>query len=129
MINVARKKFSRINVPMIKTTDMEGRIVIDSRSIETTFDNDGTLTLNKNNGILTWNAGDITHLNFTSDNFMIMFDAESNIITLTSGEKNIYYDLNNLKQMIQDQGLTIEEMEKILNAKGDTQNGQTEESN
>lgn len=114
---------------MIKTTDMEGRIVIDSRSIETTFDNDGTLTLNKNNGILTWNAGDITHLNFTSDNFMIMFDAESNIITLTSGEKNIYYDLNNLKQMIQDQGLTIEEMEKILNAKGDTQNGQTEESN
>lgn len=109
-----RKKYSKINVPMNKTTDLEGRLVIDSRGVQSTFDPDGTLTFNGNNGILTWNSGDITHLNFTSDDFSIMYDAESNLLTLTAGDKNIYYQLDTLKELIQEKGYTIEEMEKIL---------------
>ena len=111
-----RKKYARINVPMQKTRDMEDRFVVDSLGIQSTFDPQGTLTFNGNNGVLTWNSGDITHLNFTSDDFMIMFDAESGLLTLTAGEKNIYYNLEDLKKMIQEKGLTIEEMDKILAA-------------
>lgn len=109
-----RKKHSSLNVPMIKTTDAEGRLVIDSKSIESTFDPDGTLTLNKNNGVLTWNCGDLTHLNFTSDNFMIMFDAESGVITLTAEDKNIYYSIDKLREKVLTEGVTIEQMEAIL---------------
>ena len=109
-----KKKYSKINVPMIKTTDDEGRLIIDSRSIQSTFDNDGTLTFNSNNGVLTWNSGDITHLNFTSDDFMIMFDGETGIITMTAGDKNIYYQIDDLKKQILEKGFTQEEMEQIL---------------
>ena len=109
-----KKHHARINVPMIKTTDDEDRFVIDSRGVQTTFDMDGTLTSNNNNGVLTWNSGDITHLNFTGDDFMIMFDAESRILTLTAGDKNIYYTLDTLKELIQEKGMTIEEMEKLV---------------
>lgn len=115
-----RKKYERINVPMIKTRDPEDRFVVDSLGIQSTFDPQGTLTFNGNNGILTWNSGDITHVNFTSDDFTIMFDAESGIIIMTAGEKNIYYNIDALKELIQKQGYTIEEMEKILaEEKGD----------
>jgi len=109
-----RKKHSSLNVPMIKTTDAEGRLVIDSKSIETTFDPDGTLTFNKNNGVLAWNCGDITHLNFLSDSFMIMFDAESGVITLTAEDKNIYYSIDKLREKVLTEGVTIEQMEAIL---------------
>ena len=132
---MGKKHHSSVNVPMIKTTDPEGHLVIDSRSIETTFDDEGTLTFNKNNGVLAWNCGDVTHLNFTSNDFMIIFDAESNILTLTSGEKNIYYDLDKLKEIINEQGLTIQDMDKILaeeeknTIKGDEENGNKEENN
>ena len=119
-----RKRYSKVNVPMIKTEDAEGRLVIESRSIQTTFDNDGTLTFNANNGILTWNSGDLTHLNFTSDdNFMIMFDAESGLITMTFGDKNIFYNLEDLKKQIQEIGYTTEELEKILNKKETNEDG------
>ena len=111
---MGNKKHARINVPMIKTTDDEDRLVIDSRGVQSTFDMDGTLTSNNNNGVLTWNSGDITHLNFTGDDFMIMFDAESRILTLTAGDKNIYYTLDTLKELIQEKGMTIEEMEKLV---------------
>lgn len=115
-----RKKYERINVPMVKTRDPEDRFVVDSLGIQSTFDPQGTLTFNGNNGILTWNSGDITHVNFTSDDFTIMFDAESGIIIMTAGEKNIYYNIDALKELIQKQGYTIEEMEKILaEEKGD----------
>ena len=40
---MSNKKHSKVNVPMIKTEDAEGRLVIDSRSIQSTFDNEGTL--------------------------------------------------------------------------------------
>lgn len=120
-----RKHHSPINVPMNKTTDPEGRLVIDSRGVQTTFDPDGTLSFNVNNGILTWNSGDITHLNFTSDDFSIMYDAESNLLTLTAGDKNIYYQLDTLKELIQEKGYTIEEMEKILEEKNDTEHNET----
>lgn len=109
-----RKKHSSLNVPMIKTTDAEGRLVIDSKSIESTFDPDGTLTLNKNNGVLTWNCGDLTHLNFLSDSFMIMFDAESGVVTLTAEDKNIYYSIDKLREKVLTEGVTIEQMEAIL---------------
>lgn len=115
-----RKRHSQVNVPMVKTEDAEGRLVIESRSIQSTFDNDGTLTFNGNNGILTWNSGDLTHLNFTSDeNFMIMFDAESGLITMTFGDKNIFYNLEDLKKQIQEIGYTTEELEKILEEKNE----------
>ena len=113
------KKHSNINVPMTKTTDLEDRLVIDSLGIQSTFDNDGTLTFNSNNGVLTWNSGDITHLNFTSDDFMIMFDGETGIITMTAGDKNIYYQIDDLKKQILEKGFTLEEMEKILEEKND----------
>jgi len=119
-----RKRHSQVNVPMVKTEDAEGRLVIESRSIQTTFDNEGTLTFNGNNGILTWNSGDLTHLNFTSDdNFMIMFDAESGLITMTFGDKNIFYNLEDLKKQIQEIGYTTEELEKILNKKETNKDG------
>lgn len=119
-----RKRRSQVNVPMVKTEDAEGRLVIESRSIQTTFDNEGTLTFNGNNGILTWNSGDLTHLNFTSDdNFMIMFDAESGLITMTFGDKNIFYNLEDLKKQIQEIGYTTEELEKILNKKETNKDG------
>lgn len=119
-----RKRHSQTNVPMVKTEDAEGRLVIESRSIQTTFDNEGTLTFNGNNGILTWNSGDLTHLNFTSDdNFMIMFDAESGLITMTFGDKNIFYNLEDLKKQIQEIGYTTEELEKILNKKETNKDG------
>ena len=108
------KKYSRKNVPMTKTTDLEDRLVIDSLGIQSTFDPEGTLTFNGTNGVLTWNSGDITHLNFTSDDFMIMFDGETGIITMTAGDKNIYYHIDDLKKQIQEKGFTLEEMEKIL---------------
>ena len=124
---MSKKKYSRVNVPMVKTIDPEDRMVIDSMSIETTFDPEGTLTFNKNNGVLTWNSGDITHLNFTGEDFMILFDAESGLLTLTAGDKNIYYELTSLKEQILEKGLTVEEMEKLIaeeenknnNTKGD----------
>lgn len=109
-----KKKHARINVPMTKTTDMEDRLVIDSLGIQSTFDPDGTLTFNGNNGIITWNSGDVTHLNFASDDFMIMYDAETRLITMTAGEKNIYYQLDDLMKQIMEKGYTIEEMDKIL---------------
>ena len=112
----------------IRTTDMEGRTVIDYHSVDTTLDPEGVLTFNKNNSILTFNSGDITHLNFTNYDFMIMFDAESEILTLTSGDKNVYYNISTLKDLIKEQGLTQEETEKILDEKGDESNGQTEEN-
>lgn len=115
------------DVQMIKTTDLEGRLVIDSKSVQTTFDKDGTLTFNENNGVLTWNSGDITHCNFTSDDFMIMFDAESCILTLTTGDKNIYYNLEDLKKMINEKGLTLEEMNKILYEKETNENAENKE--
>ena len=119
-----RKRRSQVNVPMVKTEDAEGRLVIESRSIQTTFDNEGTLTFNGNNGILAWNSGDLTHLNFTSDdNFMIMFDAESGLITMTFGDKNIFYNLEDLKKQIQEIGYTTEELEKILNKKETNKDG------
>lgn len=119
-----RKRRSQVNVPIVKTEDAEGRLVIESRSIQTTFDNEGTLTFNGNNGILTWNSGDLTHLNFTSDdNFMIMFDAESGLITMTFGDKNIFYNLEDLKKQIQEIGYTTEELEKILNKKETNKDG------
>lgn len=108
------KKYGRTNVPMTKTTDLEDRLVIDSLGIQSTFDPEGTLTFNGTNGVLTWNSGDITHLNFTSDDFMIMFDGETGIITMTAGDKNIYYHIDDLKKQIQEKGFTVEEMEKIL---------------
>lgn len=109
-----KKKYSRINVPMIKTTDDEDRLVIDSLGIQSTFDPEGTLTFNGTNGVLTWNSGDITHLNFTSDDFMIMFDGETGLITITAGDKNIYYQIDDLKKQIQEKGYTLEQMDKIL---------------
>ena len=127
-----KKKHASINVPMIKTTDAEDRLVIDSLGIQSTFDPDGTLTFNGTNGVLTWNSGDVTHLNFTIDNFAIMFDAESRLITMTAGEKNIFYQLDDLIKQILEKGYTIEEMEKILaetendTQKGDEQNGDEE---
>lgn len=109
-----RKKYARINVPMIKTHDMEDRYVVESLSIQSTFDPQGTLTFNQNNGILTWNSGDITHLNFTSDDFMIMFDAETGLLTLSAGDKSIFYNLEDLKKQITEKGYTVEEMEAEL---------------
>lgn len=111
---MAKKHYPRINVKMIKTYDDEDRYVVDSLGIQSTFDPDGTLTFNGNNGVLTWNSGDITHLNFTSDNFMIMFDAESRLLTLTARDKNIYYQLDDLMTQIQEKGYTVEEMENLL---------------
>lgn len=120
-----KKKYSRINVPMIKTTDDEDRLVIDSLGIQSTFDPEGTLTFNRTNGVLTWNSGDITHLNFTSDDFMIMFDGETGIITMTAGDKNIYYQIDDLKKQILEKGFSLEEMEKILEEKNDTEHDKT----
>jgi len=119
------KKYSRKNVPMTKTTDLEDRLVIDSLGIQSTFDPEGTLTFNGTNGVLTWNSGDITHLNFTSDDFMIMFDSETGIITMTAGDKNIYYQIDDLKKQIQEKGYTVEEMEKILEEKNGTEHDKT----
>lgn len=134
---MSKKKYSRINVPMTKTTDAEGRLVIDSKSIQSTFDPDGTLTFNCNSGVLTWNSGDITHLNFTSDDFMIMFDAETGLLTMSSGDKHIYYIIDDLKKQIQEKGFTEEELNKMLielennnkNEKGDNENGSKKEDN
>ena len=111
---MSKKHHSSINVPMTKTTDAEGRLVIDSKSIQSTFDPDGTLTFNCNSGVLTWNSGDITHLNFTSDDFMIMFDAETGLITMSAGDKHIYYIIDDLKKQIQEKGFTEEELNKML---------------
>ena len=117
---MSNKKHSKVNVPMIKTEDAEGRLVIDSRGIQSTFDNEGTLTFNGNNGVLTWNSGDLTHLNFTSnDNFMIMFDAESGLLTLTFNGKNIFYNLDDLGKEIEKIGYTAEQLEKILEEKNE----------
>lgn len=102
------------DVKMFKTTDNEGHLLIESNSIETTFCEVGTLTSNNNNGIVTWNSGDITHLNFTSDDFQLMYDAESNIITMTYGDLNIWLELTGLIQIIKNTGQTIEEMEEEL---------------
>ena len=130
-----KKHHSPINVPMIKTTDDEGRLVIDSKSIQSTFDPDGTLTFNNNNGILTWNSGDLTHLNFTSDDFMIMFDGETGLLTMTAGDKHIYYIIDDLKKQIQEKGFTEEELNKMLielennNKKRDKKDGSKEEDN
>lgn len=112
-----RKKYLRINVPMVKTHDAEDRYVVDSLGIQSTFDPQGTLTFNSSNGILTWNSGDLTHLNFTCDDFMIMFDAETGLLTLTAGDKNIFYNLEDLKKQITEKGYTMEEMDKILKEK------------
>lgn len=120
-----KKKYSKTNVPMTKTTDLEDRLVIDSLGIQSTFDPEGTLTFNGTNGVLTWNSGDITHLNFTSDDFMIMFDGETGIITMTAGDKNIYYQIDDLKKQIQEKGYTVEEMEKILEEKNGTEHDKT----
>ena len=124
-----RKKHSNVNVPMIKTEDNEGHLLIMSRGNQTTFEEEGTLTSNTNNGVITWNCGDITHLNFTDEDFMFMYDVESNIITLTSGEKNIYYNLDQLKKLIEEKGLTIEEMDAILTNKPDTEKGDEQDGN
>ena len=86
------------DVQMIKTTDLEGRLVIDSKSVQTTFDKDGTLTFNEDNGVLTWNSGDITHCNF-----------------------------EDLKKMIKEKGLTLEEMNKILYEKETNENAENKE--
>ena len=110
---MSKKKHARINIPMIKTYDTEDRFVIDSLGIESTFDPDGTLTYNKNNGVLTWNSGDITHLNFENNELMILYNPESRLITISAGEKNIFYQLDDLIKQIQEKGLTIEEMEKL----------------
>ena len=113
---MSKKKHARINVPMYKTTDMDDRLVIDSLGIQSTFDPDGTLT-----------SGDVTHLNFSSDEFMIMFDAESNLLTLTSKDKNIYYNLDDLKKQIESIGKTTEEMEELLKEQeNNTQKGDEE---
>ena len=121
-----RKHHSMHNVPMTKTLDPEGRTTIDSRGVQTTFDEDGTLTFNMNNGILVWNSGDITHMNFTSNDFMIIFDAESNILTLTSKDKNICYDLDKLKAEIEAKGLTTDEMDAALEQLNNTENKEKE---
>ena len=120
------------DIPIEQSVDDEGHMLISSRGIESTFHEEGTLTFNKNNNILTWNAGDITHLNFLSKDFMIMYDIESNILTLTSDDKNILYELDQLKELIEEHGLTVEEMEKEIKEKeqteqkGDEQNGNEE---
>lgn len=119
------KKHARKNIPMTKTTDLENRLVIDSLGIQSTFDPEGTLTFNGTNGVLTWNSGDITHLNFTSDNFMIMFDGETGLITITTGDKNIYYQIDDLKKQILEKGFTVEEMEKILEEKNGAEHDET----
>lgn len=124
---MSKKKHARINVPMYKTTDMDDRLVIDSLGIQSTFDPEGTLTFNGHNGVITWNSGDVTHLNFSSDEFMIMFDAESNLLTLTSKDKNIYYNLDDLKKQIESIGKTTEEMEELLKEQeNNTQKGDEE---
>lgn len=124
---MSKKKHARINVPMQKTTDMDDRLVIDSLGIQSTFDPEGTLTFNGHNGVITWNSGDVTHLNFSSDEFMIMFDAESNLLTLTSKDKNIYYNLDDLKKQIESIGKTTEEMEELLKEQeNNTQKGDEE---
>lgn len=120
-----KKKYSKTNVPMTKTTDLEDRLVIDSLGIQSTFDPEGTLTFNGTNGTLTWNSGDITHLNFTSDDFMIMFDGETGIITMTAGDKNIYYQIDDLKKQILEKGFSLEEMEKILEEKNGAEHDKT----
>ena len=134
VIQMPRKKHSKVNVPMIKTEDAEGHLLIMSKGNQTSFEEEGTLTSNNNNGVITWNCGDITHLNFIDEDFMFMYDAESNVITLTSGDKNIYYNLDDLKKLIEEKGLTIEEMDAILNnendaEKGDEKDGSKKEDN
>ena len=111
-----KKKFKRrANVPMIKTTDPEGHYVVESIGNTTSFHEEGTLTFNGNNGILTWNSGDITHLNFTQENFAIMYDAESEVLTLTADDKNIFYDIKALIDIIKEKGITVEEAEADAN--------------
>lgn len=120
---MAKRKHPRINVPLVKTYDDEDRYLIDSLGIQSTFDPEGTLTFNGNNGVLTWNSGDITNINITGEDFLFLYNAETGLITLTVSDKNIWFDLQELKKMILEKGMTIEEMEAKLAKQGQNNEG------
>lgn len=109
-----RKHYANSNVPMIKTKDLEGHLVIESKSVTSTFLEEGTMCYNSINNVITWNSGDITHLNFGDPDLMIMYDAETELLTFTHGEKNLYFSLNDMIELIKKNGLTEEELTELL---------------
>jgi len=121
-----RKHYAMTNIPMVKTKDPEGHLVIESKAVTSTFLEEGTLTFNNNNGLITWNSGDITHINFGEPDFMIMYDAETNLLSLTHGERSLYYQISDLINMVDKSGVTEEELEKIL-AEKETNDGRESE--
>lgn len=122
-----RKHYANSNIPMIKTKDPEGHLVIESKSVTSTFLEEGTMTYNSVNNIITWNSGDITHLNFGDPDLMVMYDAETALLTFTYGEKNLYFTVNDLVEIIKENGLTEEELTKLLeNAEKETNDGREE---
>ena len=122
------------NVPIVKSTDDEGHLEMYSKGNNVTFLEDGTMVHNTNNDILTWNCGSVTHLNFMSHKLMIMFDFETNLLTITDCEsdKNIWYDIDTLRNLIAEDGLTVEGMEMLLAAEEkaeENKNNTTEDKN
>ena len=111
---MAKHKHARVNVPMVKTYDQDDRYLIDSLGVQSTFDPEGTLTFNGNNGVLTWNSGSVTNINIVDEDFLLLYDVETGLLTLTTGDKNIWYSIEDLKKLIMERGLTIEEMEAQL---------------
>lgn len=110
-----RKHYANSNIPMVKTKDPEGHLIIESKAVTSTFLEEGTMTFNNVNGVITWNSGDITHLNFGDPDVMIMYDAETGLLTFTHEEKSLYFSLENIVEMIKENGLTEEELTKMLN--------------
>lgn len=83
----------------------------------------GVLVNNTNNGVLSWNAQDITHLNFIGYKFNMMYDYEQNTIMLSADENhNIIISLEKLVELVKLQGKTVEEIEKEY-AKQEEENG------
>lgn len=88
----------------------------------------GVLVNNTNNGVLTWNAQDITHLNFIGYKFNIIYNYEQNTIMLSADDvHNIIISLDKLVELVKLQGKTIEEIEKEY-TKWEEENGSESET-
>ena len=113
---MSRKRYA--DVTLFKTTDPEGHFVIDSKGVSTTFYEEGTMTFNSSNGVIVWSSGDITHINMPERNIMMLYDAETDLITITHGdegeEKNLWIRLTDLIAKVITTGISVDELAEVL---------------
>lgn len=111
---MSKKKYA--NTTVEKSTDNEGNFLVNTAGCTATFHKEGVMVSNDNNGVITWNSGDITHINVTDHELCMMYDAETGLITLTDNEtdKNIWINIEWLKDIIHKDGMLIDEAEDLL---------------